>query len=147
MLRIVHCCGLVLAVVTASAHGNAGDARRVDTGRRAYAAHCASCHGARGEGQTGWDKLDAAGEMPAPPHDRNGHTWKHSDAMLYRIVKDGWRDPYNRTRRLTMPGFAQTLSPKDIRDVLGYLKAMWTPEQRSFQREESRHASFPPEER
>ena len=85
--------------------------------------------------------------MPAPPHDRKGHTWKHSDAMLYGIVANGWRDPYNKTQRLTMPAFGQTLSPREIHDVIVYLKTLWTPEQRTFQREESRHASFPPEAR
>ena len=106
-----------------------------------------ACHGARGEGQPGWSEPDAAGEMPAPPHDRDGHTWKHSDAMLYRIVRDGWRDPYNKTRRLTMPGFARTLSASELRDVVDYLKTMWSPEQRRFQQEESRQAPFPVEAR
>ncbi|KDP87220.1 hypothetical protein CF70_002940 [Cupriavidus sp. SK-3] len=65
--------------------------------------------------------------------------------MLYRIVKNGWRDPYNKTERLTMPAFAQALSPAEIRDVIEYLKTMWTPEQRRFQREESEQGPFPPE--
>ena len=139
-------CLVVLATAAASAHGNSG-AQRIDAGRRIYAAQCATCHGARAQGQPTWDRPDAAGELPAPPHDRSGHTWKHSDAMLYRIVKDGWRDPYNKTQRLTMPGFGETLRPQEIRDVLAYLKTLWTPGQRSFQREESRRAAFPPEAR
>ncbi|WP_455153204.1 c-type cytochrome [Cupriavidus basilensis] len=60
--------------------------------------------------------------------------------MLYRLVKHGWRDPYNKTQHLTMPAFGQTLSPREIRDVLDYLKTMWTPEQRRFQQEESKPA-------
>lgn len=121
------------------------NARRVEAGRRVYQAQCASCHGPRGEGTPGWQQPDAPGEMPAPPHDAEGHTWKHSDAMLYRIVMQGWRDPFNKTDRLTMPGFSAILSPKQARAVITYLKTLWTPEQRRFQREESKKGSFPPE--
>lgn len=85
--------------------------------------------------------------MPAPPHDRTGHTWKHSDAMLYRIVRDGWRDPFNKSPGLTMPGFGNDLSPAEIRAVLDALKTGWTPQQRAFQRKESRTAPYPPEAR
>lgn len=67
--------------------------------------------------------------------------------MLYRIVRDGWRDPYNKSRTLTMPPFGATLKPAEIRDVLEYLKTLWTPKQRQFQREESRNAPYPPEAR
>ena len=118
-------------------------AQQPPVGKQVYVLQCAACHGARGEGQPDWDEPDPSGEMPAPPHDRAGHTWKHGDAMLYRIVSEGWRDPYNKTARLTMPAFGQVLSPREIREVIAYLKTLWTPEQRSFQLEESQHAPFP----
>ncbi len=117
----------------------------VKAGRAVYHRACASCHGARGEGASAWQQPDRQGELPAPPHDSKGHTWKHSDAMLYRIVRNGWRDPYNKTSRLTMPAFGQTLSPGEVRDVIAYLKTMWAPEQRKFQIEESEHAPLPSE--
>lgn len=119
------------------------DPELVEAGRGVYAKHCASCHGARAEGAPNWEQLDAQGELPAPPHDAEGHTWKHSDAMLYRIVMRGWRDPFNKTDRLTMPGFSEILSPREVRAVITYLKTLWTPEQRRFQREESRNQPFP----
>ena len=119
------------------------DPERVEAGRSIYAKHCASCHGARAEGAPNWEQPDALGELPAPPHDAEGHTWKHSDAMLYRIVMRGWRDPFNKTERLTMPGFSGILSPEEVRAVVTYLKTLWTPEQRRFQREESRNQPFP----
>ncbi|TAM53913.1 MAG: cytochrome c [Paraburkholderia sp.] len=114
-------------------------------GRAIYQQNCASCHGVRGEGAPNWQRLDALGEMPAPPHNANGHTWKHGDGMLYRLVHDGWRDPFDKTSRLTMPPFGSKLTPLQIRDVIEYLKTMWTPEQRAFQRVESRRKPFPPE--
>lgn len=121
------------------------DPEMVTLGREVYRQQCASCHGTRGEGASGWETPDELGELPPPPHDTAGHTWKHSDAMLYRIVRNGWRDPFNRTERLTMPAFGNILSPREIRAVITYLKALWTPEQRQFQWEESRDEPFPTE--
>ena len=123
--------------------GTVAHAESAELGRGIYAKQCASCHGARAEGAPNWQQPDAQGEMPAPPHDAEGHTWKHSDAMLYRIVMQGWRDPFNKTKRLTMPGFSGILSAAEVRAVITYLKTLWTPEQRRFQREESRNQPFP----
>ena len=113
------------------------DPEQVEAGRRVYQEHCASCHGSRGEGQATWERPNAQGELPAPPHNAKGHTWKHSDAMLYRMVSEGWRDPFNKTRHLTMPAFRDQLSPDEIRNVITYLKTLWTSEQRQFQWEET----------
>lgn len=132
----------VLLLLVTTAHVQA-ERPASSTGRKIYQAHCAACHGARGEGQPRWERLNAGGEMPAPPHDRKGHTWKHSDAMLYQMVAQGWRDPFNKTQRLTMPAFQGALQPWEIRAVIDYLKTLWTPRQRAFQREESRNAPYP----
>jgi len=117
----------------------------VERGRAVYAQQCASCHGANGAGARDWEQPDANGEMPAPPHDTHGHTWKHSDAMLYGIVQKGWRDPFNKTKRLTMPAFQGTLSRSETIAVIDYLKTLWNSDQRQFQAEESRGHPFPPE--
>ncbi len=61
------------------------------------------------------------------------------------MVRDGWRDPFNKTKHLTMPAFGDQLSPKQIRAVITYLKTLWTPEQRQYQREETKvRGGFPP---
>ncbi len=119
----------------------------ITAGRAIYRQNCASCHGIHGEGAPNWERPDALGEMPPPPHNASGHTWKHGDGMLYRLVHDGWRDPFNKTNRLTMPSFGTQLTPLEIRSVIGYIKTMWTPEQSAFQRTESRREPFPPEAR
>ena len=121
------------------------DAETVARGGEVYSAYCASCHGPEGEGAPEWQTANEHGELPAPPHDSTGHTWKHSDAMLYRIVSKGWRDPFNRTERLTMPGFRDALSPRQIQAVIVYLTTLWTPEQRQFQWQESEDEPFPQE--
>ena len=113
-----------------------GDVMR--SGHAVYEQYCASCHGAKGEGAQNWQKRDEHGELPAPPHNAEGHTWRHSDTMLYEMINKGLRDPFNKTQRLTMPAFEHVLSPDQIRAVIAYLKSLWTPEQRGFQEEENR---------
>lgn len=122
------------------------DPQLVAQGKRIYQQYCATCHGAKGEGAPNWQKRNELGELPAPPHDSQGHTWRHADAELYHMVHQGWRDPFNKTQRLTMPAFKDILSPGQIRAVITYLKTLWTPEQRQFQWEETQDkGDFPPE--
>lgn len=49
------------------------------------------------------------------------------------MIAKGWRDPFNRTQRLTMPAFGAILSDAEIAAVIAYLKTLWTDEQRAFQ--------------
>ena len=114
------------------------DTDLVNSGRPVYEQYCASCHGANAEGAPNWQERDSHGELPAPPHNAEGHTWRHSDADLYEMVSRGWRDPFNKSMRLTMPAFGGALTPEQIRAVIGYLKTLWTQEQRQFQSEETR---------
>lgn len=141
--------GLVGATLLLSACGQGEegppppDPDVVALGRQIYGQYCASCHGPAGEGQPDWEVPNDIGELPAPPHDSTGHTWKHSDAMLYHIVLQGWRDPFNTTDRLTMPAFEEVLTPTQVRAVITYLKTLWTPEQQQFQWQESQDEPFP----
>ena len=121
----------------------APDPEAVALGRGVYNQYCAACHGATGEGAASWDTPNDAGELPAPPHDSTGHTWKHSDRMLYHIVLQGWRDPFNKTERGTMPAFQGVLSPAEARAVVTYLKTLWGAEQQRFQFQESQDEPFP----
>jgi cytochrome c len=52
-------------------------------GKEIYTNNCASCHGKNLEGQPNWRERNDAGYLPAPPHDKTGHTWHHSDAYLF----------------------------------------------------------------
>ena len=132
-----------VSIVRAADEAPALDSERVESGRAIYGQHCASCHGANAQGAPGWQERDEHGELPAPPHNTEGHTWRHSDAMLYEMVSKGWRDPFNKTKRLTMPAFSEALSPEQIRAVILYLKTLWTSAQRDFQSEESRNQPSP----
>jgi mono/diheme cytochrome c family protein len=103
------------------------DAELVKVGARMYAQHCASCHGAKLEGQPEWRRRLANGRMPAPPHDESGHTWHHPDRVLFEITKNGLVPPYApKDYESDMPAFAGKLSDKDIWAVLAYIKSHWT---------------------
>jgi mono/diheme cytochrome c family protein len=138
--------GTLSGTAVAGASGGSDlDPQVVAQGKQIYQRSCASCHGADGEGAPNWQKRNELGEVPPPPHDETGHTWRHADSMLYDMVHDGWRDPFNKTKRLTMPPFKNILSPEEIRAVITYLKTLWTPEQRQFQQEETQaRGGFPP---
>ena len=56
----------------------------ITIGRDIYLQECASCHGENLAGQANWRQRDGKGYMPAPPHNKNGHTWYHSgNCLLY----------------------------------------------------------------
>jgi mono/diheme cytochrome c family protein len=125
------------SLATAQAAAKPMDREPKTAGQALYLKYCASCHGAEGEGQSNWQKPNELGELPAPPHNAEGHTWRHSDSELFRMIADGWRDPFNRTKRLTMPPFKEILAEQEIADVITYLKTLWSAEQQQFQHEET----------
>lgn len=101
----------------------------LELGRKVYAAHCASCHGARLEGQPNWQQRDAQGLMPAPPHDASGHTWHHTDELLFRITKHGVAKAANLKDYVSaMPAFEGTLSDAEIVAALSWIKSQWPAE-------------------
>lgn len=119
------------------------DRNQVARGRQIYLRHCAACHGPSAEGAPNWQTPDARGNLPAPPHDDRGHTWRHPDAQLAEIIRDGFRDPFNRTPELTMPPFKGVLSDQEIAAVIAYFKSLWSPEHRRFQEEQNRRPALP----
>ncbi|MGX0902364.1 mono/diheme cytochrome c family protein [Roseovarius sp. MBR-79] len=94
-------------------------------GAMVYEADCATCHGARLEGQPDWKSRDAEGYLPAPPHDVSGHTWHHPDAQLLDIVRRGTEAVVGQGYRSRMPGFEGKLTEYEMRAVLAYIKSTW----------------------
>lgn len=101
-------------------------------GRKLYAANCATCHGVNLEGQPDWKRRLDNGRMPAPPHDKSGHTWHHSDQDLFTITKRGVGAVVTGYQS-DMPGFADVLSDAEIAAVLAYIKSTWPERERDFQ--------------
>jgi mono/diheme cytochrome c family protein len=112
------------------------DRQVIAHGESVYRAHCASCHGARLEGQPHWRERDAAGRFPEPPHDATGHTWHHPDDLLFRLTKYGVAKASNlKDYDSAMPAFEGVLTDAEIIAVLSWIKSQWPPEIRKHQEE------------
>jgi len=107
-------------------------------GRAVYQQHCATCHGVNFEGQSAWQTPLPTGRLPAPPHDATGHTWHHSDRVLFEITKYGTAEFVGRGYENDMLGFASVLSDEEIRAVLAFIKSSWPDRERRYQEEMSR---------
>ncbi|MAM41260.1 MAG: cytochrome C [Erythrobacter sp.] len=102
-------------------------------GAALYQSTCASCHGARLQGQPDWQQRQADGRLPAPPHDETGHTWHHSDEILFNLTKFGPQNYVSSEYQSNMPAFAGILSDEEIIAVLEYIKSTWSEETRRRQ--------------
>lgn len=136
----------ISAAIAAAAIAGCGDdpaafgAARITRGKQIYDTHCASCHGAKLEGQPNWRQRLPDGKFPAPPHDASGHTWHHPDALLFNITKNGIEPHAPPGHRSDMPAFGQRLPDEDIHAVLAYIKSTWPEETRKRQAEVNRSA-------
>ncbi|MFN3260755.1 MAG: c-type cytochrome [Pikeienuella sp.] len=106
-------------------------------GASLYAENCASCHGASLEGEPDWQEPNPDGTLRAPPHGDSGHTWHHSDRLLFDYVKLGGAETLARMGvggvQSAMPAFGDVLSDDDIRDVLAFIRSRWSPRMREYQ--------------
>ena len=96
------------------------DPTLVARGKVVYDEQCASCHGAKLEGQPDWRHRLPNGRMPAPPHDATGHTWHHPDKQLFDMTKFG-PAALLPGYESDMPGFNDKLTDSDIWAVLSYI--------------------------
>ncbi len=103
--------------------------RDVSAGQTLYQEHCASCHGANLEGQPNWRSPNDDGTLPAPPHNRTGHTWHHDNQLLFEYTRLGGRgalaargiEDFNSG----MPGFEGVIIDDEIWDILAYIRSTW----------------------
>ena len=113
---------------TASANHELED-RNLSAGQILYTNNCASCHGAKLEGQPNWQSPNSDGILPAPPHDATGHTWHHDNELLFEYTKLGGKGALA-ARGITdfnsgMPAFDGVISDEDIWDILAFIKSTW----------------------
>jgi Cytochrome c len=59
----------------------------------------------------------------------DGHTWHHSDGLLFRIVKKDGASFNIPGFHSGMPAFEDRLSDEEIRSVINYLKTFWGPQE------------------
>ncbi|WP_299416949.1 cytochrome c [uncultured Sulfitobacter sp.] len=104
----------------------------VALGISVYEANCASCHGADLEGQANWRSPGEDGRLPAPPHDKTGHTWHHDGDTLFQLTKYGVGALINDPDYVSnMPIYEGVLSDEEIIAVLSYIKSTWPEEIRA----------------
>jgi mono/diheme cytochrome c family protein len=113
-------------------------AERIKVGAAVYAQQCASCHGAKLEGQPNWQTPLPNGRMPAPPHNAEGHTWHHSDGEFFTLVKKGMAALVPGYQS-DMPPFEGRLSDEEIDAVLRYIKSTWPTREREYQEQQTKN--------
>lgn len=110
-------------------------AREVALGQSVYAANCAQCHGRQLQGQPDWQTPLANGRLPAPPHDASGHTWHHSDEVLFDVTRNGLKPYAGENYESDMPVFADNLKDEEIRAAIEFIKSTWPERERDYQRQ------------
>lgn len=130
---------VVAGILSAAGFGYFVSARsgEAEAGHALYLANCASCNGAKLEGQPDWMKRLPTGRLPAPPHDETGHTWHHSDKQLFTIVKFGLA-AISPGHESDMPAFEGVLTDAQIEAVLDYVKGSWPERTKKYQIDRSR---------
>ena len=109
------------------------EGRRIAQGQALYGERCASCHGKNLEGQPNWQTPLPNGRMPAPPHDKTGHTWHHADKALAGVTKLGLKPFAGDNYESDMPAFGTILSDEGIEVILTYIKSTWPERERAYQ--------------
>ena len=113
------------------------DAAQIQIGKQIYQTNCATCHGVNAEGAPNWATPGPDGLYPAPPHDNSGHTWHHSDRVLYETIANGMGDPLRPGSPLRMPAWGGKLNDTEIHVVITYFKSRWSDENRRWQMEQT----------
>jgi mono/diheme cytochrome c family protein len=105
------------------------EGRDIEAGRSLYRTQCAACHGVNLEGQPNWQVPGDDGVLPAPPHDRTGHTWHHDNQLLFDYTYLGGGAALE-ARGITgfnsgMIGVQGILTEDDVWDILAYIRSTW----------------------
>ncbi len=113
------------------------EGRDIQHGRDLYAIQCAACHGANLEGQPDWQVVGDDGILPAPPHDRTGHTWHHDNQLLFDYTFLGGQAALE-ARGITdfnsgMMGVQDVLTEDDVWDILAFIWSTWPQEVQDIQ--------------
>ncbi|HED15182.1 MAG TPA: cytochrome c [Gammaproteobacteria bacterium] len=103
--------------------GKAPDAKAVAVGKKLYIKHCQVCHQKDGVGEQPISVyIRLPGFVTAIPLNESSHAWHHGDKQLVKIILSGSR----RTKR--MPAWKDTLSEEQVKNIVAYIKSLWSPE-------------------
>ncbi len=106
---------------------------RLTAGQTVYEENCQACHGKKAVGERPDDMYakDENGQFVAPPLDDSAHGWHHPDSQLTTSIMNG------SPRNPRMPAWKESLSAEDVRNVIAYIKSLWS--FRSWACQGSRH--------
>ena len=135
--------GACTALSEVPARADANNAEQVRLGRQIYARECAACHGDKLQGQPNWRRRRPDGRLPAPPHDETGHTWHHSDDVLFVLTKRGPQAFARPGYQSDMPAYGGKLTDREIWSVLAFIKSRWPRHVRERQDASTRRARDP----
>jgi len=118
---------------------------QVRAGAALYLENCAECHGAALEGAENWQDATDDGTFLPPAHDDTGHTWHHSDKVLFEYVKLGGEELFKDFPDIVsnMPAFGDVLSDEEIWAIYAYIKSSWSQESINWQTGASRLDPLP----
>jgi mono/diheme cytochrome c family protein len=125
MLR--NCLLTVLLVTAVSSTINAETGKKPDPqavarGKVLYERYCQTCHKKDGVGEPPIPAtIRKPGYLTAMPLNETSHAWHHTDEQLVETILEGLR----RTNR--MPGWKNVLTEKQARDIVAYIKSLWSP--------------------
>ncbi len=110
----------LIPVVVMAETGKAPDAQAAKRGVVIFEKYCVACHGKKGIGGVSPPPmLRGPGFITPPTLSGSGHTWHHTDKALLKTILEGSPRPN------TMPAWKGTITTKQARDVLDYVKSLW----------------------
>lgn len=116
----------VIILIIASDHllaetGKKPDPKAVKSGKMLYEKHCQTCHQKDGVGEKPipWGIRHPA-YIPAMPLNEASHAWHHSDEQLVKTIMNG-------IAKRNMPAWGHILSEKEAKDIVAYIKSLWSP--------------------
>ena len=92
----------------------------LEAGKRIYQKSCQNCHGVNGTGESA-ENIAGTDLSPAPALDDSAHAWHHSNQDLIKTILEGSSQEGSR-----MKGWKDTLSKADAKNVLTYIKSLWS---------------------
>lgn len=113
---------LALTTIASAETGVRDSPEMVVKGARLYDQFCSACHLKDGIGEPPIPRsIRKPDYITAMPLDETSHAWHHGDEQLIQIILKGTKR--SRTR---MPALEGILSEEQVRDLIAYMKSLWS---------------------
>lgn len=100
--------------------GKKPDLASVKAGHKLYEQHCQVCHQKDGVGAYPVPlSIRNPAYIPPMPLNETSHAWHHSDENLVQTIMNG-------IPQRQMPDWRQVLSEKQAKEIVAYIKSLWS---------------------